>query len=119
MAKVWNTKIDDDDEYDEHHGGRRNSEGEEAIKVAPPMIEIKGFGLFRLHGINCIEEEFEMQVKTLTTEPRYGISINKGIPPSTYYPKVDIFVWYQTKELRDRALEAIKTSLESVGIEIF
>lgn len=113
--KVFHTKID---EYDESHSNRRNSEGDEAIKVAPPKIEIEGLGIFPLYGINTVEKDWKIISSELKSGIRFILHINKGTVPSSYFPRVDIELHYDTEEKRDKVYNDIKKAMLISGVEI-
>ncbi len=117
MAKqVFHTKID---EYDESHRNRRNSEGDEAMKVAPPKIEIEGLGIFPLYGINTVEKDWKIISSETRNSSKFVLHVNKGTVPSNYFPRVDIELHYDTEVKRDKVYNDIKKAIAASGVEIY
>lgn len=92
---------------------------EELEKIAPPVIQIDGYGVMRLYQVNSLLKEFELQEKRGELVPKFGISINKGFTASVATPNVDIFVWYETELERDKVYKNILNALQVCGVIIF
>lgn len=82
-----------------------------------PVINFKSDGLTLLM-YNIIS--LEKTTKWFDVEPhwRYGIEINKGISSSIRIPKTDIFVYYDTEEVRDKVYKDLLKTMEEFNYKV-
>lgn len=131
MPKVHNTNIDDNfnDEQNKKHKTRHGKtdfdideedDDFQKVNIAPPMFHIEGVGLFRLHSISCVEKEFDFGfTQAGESRPRWGLTINKGMTPSTYFPKTDLTLYWNDEASRDKVYDNIIDALEQCGTEFY
>lgn len=75
------------------------------------VIYLKDFGVvLQLRGIESIEKDTRF-IEKPRARFQYGITINKGIEPTKFIPKVNISVWFETEEERDKRFEKIMETL--------
>lgn len=48
----------------------------------------------------------------------WGITINKGLEAGQFVKKADIFMWYNSEEVRDKKYDRLMKILESEGLNI-
>jgi hypothetical protein len=85
------------------------------------MFNFSEIGLtLSVNHIHSIEKTFEYHVSEYTDKEqvRYGIAINRGIPPTPSCPKTDIDVWYNREETRDQRYTEIVSALEKANVKI-
>ena len=130
--KVWNTKIDDDEEQpkrpakktrreiflDDLTSDKKTDDDEEGDKALRLMIRLDDFNAtISAFGIECIEKVSRFKD---TPRPRwqYGISINGGVEPSVRYPKTDLYAWYEKESYRDKRYNELLASLNEYGVKV-
>ena len=133
--KIWNTKIDDEENKSskkpikKYGSGNDNlkkledlakgdSDDEDENKIWKMMLRLDDFdATISLFGIECIEKK-ERFVEKPKARWQFGIAINGGIEQSQRYPKTDLYAWYEKQETRDKRYEYLLTLLEEYGIKI-
>lgn len=107
---------DDDDEnmFEENE--------EEKKRIYKIMIHLPEVGLsINIFGIESIEKVFQVVESNYgnedVTKCQYGIVINKDIEPSIRFPKNDIYLWFNSEEVRDKRYDKIIEFLSENGIK--
>lgn len=89
----------------------RGKEDTEKDVCLTSVIYLKDFGVvLQLRGIESIEKDTRF-IEKPRARFQYGITINKGIEPTKFIPKVNISVWFETEEERDKRFEKIMETL--------
>ena len=92
---------------------------EDKPKVYIPMVNFPDFGIaLQLRQIANIEKEDRYVETELNAGFKYGITINRGVHASIKFPSVDVSIWYDDFQLRDRRYEQILMTLEDAGFNI-
>jgi hypothetical protein len=91
---------------------------EDEKKNWKPMIKLSDGTCISIHHIITIEKDIRILQSQYTDEVKvdYGIVINKGIEASRY-PRVDLYVWYATEELRDQSYDTLLLKLSELGFK--
>lgn len=114
--------FDDDSDYEEEdsYNTKDDDEEEEEVKYIKTMVEIPEIGCISLSNIITIEKDFRLVESNyggdlIRTE--YGITINKGVEPSNWCPRVDISVWHESEAVRDQRYERMLKVLKKAGFK--
>lgn len=90
-------------------------------KYIRSMISFPEEGInISLFGIETIEKDFRIKESNYggdNVTVQYGIVINKGMEPSIRYPRVNIDIWFDSEEVRDRRYQNMITKLKKEGFK--
>lgn len=123
VKKDKETKESDANFSNDEEESRYNTseEGEEEeTRYFKTMINIPEIGSLSLSGIETIEKDFRIIESNYGTDQvsmQYGIIVNRGIEPSMRCPRVDIALWFNTEEVRDKRYDRIVKVLDNFGVK--
>lgn len=107
----YDDEEDLDDEEDEE-------KVEPEFKYLRTIVNFEDVGIsMSLFGIESIEKDMRFLDKP-KAHWEFGIVINKGVPQSMRFPKVDVEVWFNTEEVRDKRWDSIIETLKSEGVKV-
>jgi len=101
------TFLDEEDEEEDEEGDRYKKS----------MLALETGVVINIFDIQSIDIDIRF-VEKPSAHWEYGITINKGVLPSSFVKRVDISVWYSTPELRDMKYESLLSKLEESGFNI-
>lgn len=111
---------DIDEEEDDETSSDSQSEGDdkEKARLSKTMIVFREEGLIiSSWDLHTMEKDTRF-VEKPKAHWEYGIAINKGLNPSQFINKTDIFFWYQKEEVRDEKFEKILEILKIEGLNV-
>lgn len=110
-----------DDEVEKYFDNIGEGEETEEKVYWKTMFNFSEIGLtLSVNHIQSIEKTFEYRVSDYTDKEqlRYGIAINRGIPPTPSCPKTDINIWYNREETRDHRYTELMKALEEARVKV-
>lgn len=69
------------------------------------------------YDLHTIEKDMKF-VEKPKAHWEWGIAINKGLESGQFVKKADIYMWYNSEEVRDEKYERLLKLLESEGLNI-
>lgn len=69
------------------------------------------------YDLHSLEKDMRF-VETPKAHWEWGIAINKGLESGQFVKKADIYMWYNTEEIRNEKYERLLKLLESEGLSI-
>lgn len=69
------------------------------------------------YDLHTIEKDIRF-VEKPKAHWEWGIAINKGLESGQFVKKADIYMWYNSEEVRDEKYERLLKLLESEGLNI-
>ena len=94
-----------------------DEDDEEEDRYKKTMLALETGVVMNIFDIQSIDIDIRF-VEKPSAHWEYGITINKGVLPSSFVKRVDISVWYSTPELRDMKYEFLLSKLEESGFNI-
>lgn len=96
-----------------------SDDDDSVVKYKRPMLHLTDFGIMLgLYEIASVEKDRQFTESQWGGGCRwqYGIIINKGIEKSQKYPKVNVSIWFESEEVRDKRYDDLYAALEEAGI---
>lgn len=107
-----------DEEDDDTSSDFSESDDDEKKRLSKTMINFKEEGIMiSSWDLHTIEKDIRF-VEKPKAHWEYGIAINKGLNPSQFINKTDIFFWYQKEDVRDEKFEKILEILKIEGLNV-
>lgn len=118
-GKASGKKLIGDIDEEEDDETSSDSEGDdEKARLSKTMIMFKEEGvMISSWDLHTMEKDTRF-VEKPKAHWEYGIAINKGLNPSQFINKTDIFFWYQKEEVRDEKFEKILEILKIEGLNV-
>lgn len=105
-------------EQEETGVNKNTSEVKEQSRLRKTMLYFKEIGLLMsAYELYSVEKIMEWNDNPYHPGFRYGIAINKGIQPGQFVNKVDIEIWYEKEEVRNKKWDRLVEILIAEGIQ--